>query len=102
MKLDSGLDIGGLTFEGANYDAENDVLYLARGPSNIAECTEFTPEGHAVRCNTDGDVIGITIMNPKWLLERDGHLKITIPIPREVRISADELSPAFALAKTAA
>ncbi len=102
MKLDGGLDIGGISFERGNYDAENDVLYLGRTPSNKASWGEGTIEGHGVHFNDDGEVIRLTIINAKWLLERDGHLKITFPIPREVRISADELSPAFALAKTAA
>ncbi len=102
MRLDNGLDIGGLIFDGGNYDAENDVLYLGRGPSNKAAYGDETPEGHVVRYNADGDVIGVTIINAKWLLERDGYLKITIPMPHEVRIPPDELTPAFGLVKTAA
>lgn len=102
MRLDNGLDIGGLIFEHGNYDAENDVLYLGRTPSNKASWGEGTVEGHGVHFNDDGEVIRLTIVNAKWLLERDGYLKITFPIPREVRIPPGELARAFDLVKTAA
>jgi hypothetical protein len=38
----------------------------------------LTPEGHGVRYGPDGEVIGVTIINAKWLLERDGHLTIHV------------------------
>jgi hypothetical protein len=37
-----------------------------------------------------GELIGITLVNAKWLAERDGVLNVSFPIP------ADELVPAFA------
>jgi len=40
--------IGTLTFDRANYDAENDVLYLHVGDPQTAEGEE-TPEGHVLR-----------------------------------------------------
>lgn len=101
MKLDPGLDIGGLIFDRGNYDAENDVLYLDRGTAGYAYGEE-TDEGHAVRYSAEGEVIGVIVINAKWLLGRDGHLKITIPIPREVRIPPQELTRGFALVKAAA
>ena len=100
MKIDGGLNIGGLVFERGHYDAENDVLYLGRTLSNKASWGEGTVEGHGVHFDDDGEVIRLTIVNAKWLLERDGHLKITFPIPREVRISPEEMAPAFDLVKT--
>jgi uncharacterized protein YuzE len=80
--------------ERANYDAEGDVLYLTRGGDNQAAEAVLTPEGHGVRYAADATIIGVTIMNAKWLLERDGHLKIMLP--HEVRVEADELAPAMA------
>jgi hypothetical protein len=38
-------------------------------------------------------VIGITIVNAKWLIEREG--KVTITAPRYVETSAAELTPAL-------
>ena len=85
--------IGNMTFDHATYDARGDVLYLHAGERQAAADALGTPEGHAIRYNDAGDVIGITIVNARWLLERDG--KITISIPERVDVSADALAPAL-------
>ncbi len=82
--------IDDMVFDRAKYDADGDVLYLGRGSSNAAADTAQTPEGHGIRYGSDGQVIGVTIVNAKWLLDRDGYLKITVP--REVRVQPDELA----------
>jgi uncharacterized protein YuzE len=51
--------INGLVFDRADYDAEGDVLYLARGDSGEASEAGVTPEGHGVRYDADGHVIGV-------------------------------------------
>lgn len=72
--------IGTHEFDRERYDPEGDVLYLNRGPSQGEGTTTFaTPEGHAVRIDETGEVIGLTIVNAKWLLDRDGKLVVTIP-----------------------
>lgn len=71
--------IGTHEFDRERYDREGDVLYLARGPEQTAAITFATPEGHAVRLDESGEVIGLTIVNAKWLLDRDGKLVVTIP-----------------------
>jgi hypothetical protein len=53
-----------------------------------------TPEGHAVRLDANREVIGITIVNAKWLLDRDG--KITVGAPKLIEPNADELAQALA------
>lgn len=90
------IEIDGLIFDDSHYDAEGDVLYLSRGPSRTAADGDRTYEGHVVRYNAGGDVIGVTILNAKWLLERDGYLKITMP--HEVRLHPGELTPALVAA----
>jgi uncharacterized protein YuzE len=85
--------IDGLMFERSNYDADGDVLYLARGESNMAADAVLTPEGHGVRYGADGEVIGVTIINARWLLERDGHLTITLS--HAVQVEAGDLIAAF-------
>lgn len=85
--------IDGLVFERANHDADGDVLYLTRGESNMVADTALTPEGHGVRYGPDGEVIGVTIINARWLLEQDGHLTITVP--HSVRVEAGELAAAL-------
>jgi len=85
--------INGISFDRAKYDADGDVLYLARGAANEAADAVLTPEGHGVRYDDSGEVIGVTIINAKWLLERDGHLTITLRRP--VRVEAEELAAAL-------
>jgi len=85
--------INGLVFDRANYDADGDVLYLARGESAEAADAALTPEGHGVRYDAGGQVMGVTIINARWLLDRDGHFTITLP--REVRVDAHDLAGAL-------
>ncbi len=86
--------IGNLRFDHATYDKRGDVLYLHAGNRREAAESLGTPEGHAVRYDAAGKVIGITIINARWLLDRDG--KISITIPERIDISADALAPALA------
>jgi uncharacterized protein YuzE len=85
--------IDGLVFERSNYDADGDVLYLTRGESNVAADAMLTLEGHGIRYDANGETIGVTIINARWLLERDGYLTITLP--HSVRVEAGELAVAF-------
>jgi uncharacterized protein YuzE len=85
--------IGPYEFDHATYDARGDVLYLRTGPSQPAQRTYGTPEGHAVRFDQQDQVIGITIVNAKRLSERDG--KVTITFPDQIETSAEELAPAL-------
>ncbi|MBA3327352.1 MAG: DUF2283 domain-containing protein [Solirubrobacterales bacterium] len=88
--------IGPLVFDHADYDAEGDVLYLHVGDPIEAEGEE-TPEGHLVRFEPGTQrVVGLTVINARWLLDRDGRLIITVP--ETVEASADELAPALATA----
>jgi uncharacterized protein YuzE len=85
--------LGHLEFDHVVYDEKADVLYLGVGvgvgvPAEAAR-QEATPEGHVVRYDTDGSVIGITLVNAKWLVERGGKIDVT------VRVDADERAPAL-------
>jgi hypothetical protein len=51
--------IGSLTFDHASYDARGDVLYLHVGDPQEAAGSEETPEGHVLRFDADGEVIGL-------------------------------------------
>jgi len=85
------INIDGLVFDRADYDAEGDVLYLARGDGGAASDAAVTPEGHGIRYGPNGEVIGVTIINARFILRRDGH--ITITLPHEVRVDEDALAP---------
>ncbi len=71
--------VGWYEFDHVSYDKDGDVLYLRRGPERPVADTFGTPEGHAVRLDEQGEVIGITIVNARWLQERDGGLRVTVP-----------------------
>lgn len=86
--------IGNHEFDHERYDVEGDVLYLSIGPPRSAASTFATPEGHAVRLGPNGEVLGLTIVNAKWLLDRDGKLVVTIP--ERVESSPSELEEALA------
>ncbi len=86
--------IGSLTFDHASYDARGDVLYLHVGDPQAAAESEETPEGHVLRYNARGEVVGLTIINAKWLLERDHAINVTVP--EHVAVSPDALAEALA------
>ena len=86
--------IGPVTFDHANYDADNDVLYLHVGEPREAEGEE-TPEGHVLRYAPGSrHIVGLTVLGAQRILDREGELRVTIP--ESVKASADELAPAFA------
>ena len=87
--------VGPYEFDHVSYDKDGDVLYLRRGPERSAADTFGTPEGHAVRLDEHGEVIGITIVNAKWLQECDGGLKVTVPSLMET--DPDDLAKALAV-----
>ena len=85
--------IGNHVFDQASYDADGDVLYLRSGERREAAETRATPEGHAIRFDADDEIIGITVVNAKWLLDRDG--KLTITLPDRIETAASEIRPAL-------
>jgi len=90
------IKIGPLSFDHADYDAENDVLYLHVGEPQAGEGEE-TPEGHVIRYAPDANqVVGLTVVGARRILQRDGHLRITVP--ETVETSAEDLAPALVAA----
>ncbi|MGO9497925.1 MAG: DUF2283 domain-containing protein [Solirubrobacteraceae bacterium] len=86
--------IGPLTFDHAAYDEQGDVLYLHIGQRQAAADSEETPEGQVLRFDDAGKIIGLTIINAKWLLERDGELVVTLP--EQVHVAPAAIEAAFA------
>jgi uncharacterized protein YuzE len=64
--------LGRYTFDNVFYDADVDVLYLHMGDSSTAVDFDESPEGHALRFDANGNLVGVTILNAKRLIERDG------------------------------
>jgi uncharacterized protein YuzE len=71
--------IAGTSFDQHEYDERGDVLYLSGGPPREAARTIATPEGHAVDYDQTGVVIGMVLVNVRFILERDGALTVTLP-----------------------
>jgi uncharacterized protein YuzE len=86
------ITIGTIEFDHVDYDADGDVLYLSLGEPREPADSYGTIEGHNVRYDETRRVIALTLVNAKWLLERDGEVRVTIPN----RVSADALAPAMA------
>jgi uncharacterized protein YuzE len=87
------LRIGTLVFDHADYDQDGDVLYLHVGEPQAGEGEE-TPEGHVVRFAPGSQqIVGLTIINARHVIERDGRLVVTVP--ETVEASADDMAPAL-------
>jgi hypothetical protein len=70
------------------------VLYLHAGAPQEADGEE-TPEGHVVRYAPGTSlVVGLTVLGARRVLERDGHLAVTVP--ETVETTAEQLAPALA------
>jgi len=71
--------IAGIEFDNTFYDRDVDVLYLHVGDPASAVDWDESPEGDGLRYGEDGSLVGITILNARRRLERDGTIAITLP-----------------------
>ncbi len=90
------VNIGPLTFDQVSYDEQGDVLYLHIGQREAAADSEQTPEGHVLRFDAAGQIIRLTLINAKWLLERDRGVVVTLP--EQVHVAPAAIEAAFATA----
>lgn len=88
--------IAGIEFDHHGYDERGDVLYVDvegyKGPSPGAYAS---PEGHGIEGDANGRVVAMTLVNVKWLIDRDGELRITWP---DGHVTRDARSAVFAAA----
>jgi YD repeat-containing protein len=75
----ASITIGHTAFDRVEYDGDADVLYLHVGDPNTASAFEESPEGHALRYDSRGQLVGVTIVNAKRLLDEREPIVITIP-----------------------
>lgn len=87
--------IAGINFDQHEYDERGDVLYLSVGLPRESSRTIATPEGHAVDYDESGAVIGMVLVNVRFLLDRDGAVTVTIPPDR---IVPAQIEPALIVA----
>jgi len=88
--------IANIKFDRVRYDAEGDVLYLHRADPADAVNFDASPEGHHLRFDSDGQLIGVTLVNAKWLLDHEG--KIVLTLPERLEVGPEALNDALASA----
>jgi uncharacterized protein YuzE len=92
--------LGSHAFDDVLFDAERDVLYMHKGEPTPAHETMPSPEGHAIMFDELGEIVGITVVNARWLAERDGQITVTVPesahAPERLETSAKDLARALA------
>lgn len=86
------ITVAGIAFDHHHYDPRGDVLYLNVGAPQTAARGLETPEGHAIHYDKSGAVIGLTLLNVRSTLEKDGRLTLTVP-PEQ--LGAEALRPAL-------
>jgi uncharacterized protein YuzE len=90
------ITIAATTFEHHHYDPRGDVLYLSMAHYKGPPAKAFsTPEGHNIEYDQSGTVIAMTLVNVRFLLDRDGMLTLSLP-PEQ--LAADALAPILAAA----
>jgi uncharacterized protein YuzE len=88
--------VAGIEFDHVVYDRDVDVLYLQVGPPPRAAADfDASPEGHYLRYDEHGALMGITIVNARRILEREGTVTITLP---GRRVEATDLRDVLAAA----
>ena len=78
------ITVGNTTFDCIEYDADADVLYLHVGEPSTAVDFDESPEGHGLRFDAEGRLVGITVVGVRAVTRRDGRLVITVPARLEV------------------
>ena len=89
------LTIGSVTFDRVSYDRDADVLYLSVGDPASAVDFDESAEGHALRYDGEGRLVGLTIVGASTLLQRDDEIVVT---PPQLRVERGELAAALAAA----
>ena len=87
--------IDGIEFDNVTYYREGDVLYLWAGEPRKPAYDDASPEGHYLQFGDDGALIAVTVVNARWILEREGKITITLP---ERQVVARDLGDVLASA----
>jgi hypothetical protein len=83
------LRAGPYTFSHVTYDPPSDVVYASIGLPRPGRRVE-TPESHYLRFDSRERFTGITLMNPRAQLERDGAVYVSLPEGDRVRVHGVE------------
>lgn len=83
------LRIGPHTFDRVVYDAASDVIYATAGGLESAG-RERTPEDHFLLLDSDGELTGVTLMEPRAQYERHGAVHLTLHTGERERVAGIE------------
>jgi uncharacterized protein YuzE len=78
------MTIGGITFDRVRYDADADMLYLHVGDPASAVDFDESSEGHHLRFDADGHLVGLTLVGVRHDLESGSKVTVTLPQPIEI------------------
>lgn len=84
-----------ITFDNVVYDPVGDVLYLHVGDPRTAVAFDESPEGHAIRLDAAGRVVGITLVRPRHLMDRGEPVAVTMPARKPICVDAATLNSAL-------
>lgn len=85
------ITIAGIRFDFHDYDARGDTLFLSieKPEAHVPERSYETPEGHVVEYDATGAMVAMELINARWLLDRDGELRVTLPEQPAVASSSE-------------
>jgi uncharacterized protein YuzE len=72
------LTIDDAIFDRYHYDEVADTLCFHTEPAAWAVNVDETLEDHLLRYDADGDLLSLTILNARWLLDRDDAIEVTL------------------------
>ena len=77
--------IATIEFDRIDYDREADVLYLSVGDPARASDYDETRDGHALRFDNDGNLVGITIVGARRLADAGHDVHVKAPVTLTAR-----------------
>jgi uncharacterized protein YuzE len=72
--------IEAIEFDRVDYDRDADVLYLSAGDPARATDFDETPDGHAVRYDPDGQLVGVTIVGARRIADEGRDVRLQAPL----------------------
>jgi uncharacterized protein YuzE len=82
------LTIAAIDFDRIDYDRDADVVYLSAGDPARAVDFDESPDGHALRYDAEGKLVGITIVGARDLVAAGDDVRVHA----SVTLPADELA----------